>query len=177
MNPIEELKHEHQIILMVLKGARRQAESDPDIPVVEEMLDFFRNFADKCHHAKEERLLFKKMEERGFASESGPIAVMLHEHNLGRAFLKAVAEGIAAMKAGDDGGKSAVRNGLGQYAVLLDSHIYKEDHMLYPMAEKVFTPEDHEELARAFEKVEKEEIGVDIREKYHEMAHRLRVHL
>ena len=45
---------------------------------------FFRDFADKCHHGKEEDRLFVKMVEAGFLQNSGPIAVMLSEHDAGR---------------------------------------------------------------------------------------------
>ena len=53
---------------------------------------FFRGFADACHHGKEEDLLFARMIERGFPRETGPLAVMLHEHALGRARVRALRE-------------------------------------------------------------------------------------
>jgi hemerythrin-like domain-containing protein len=78
MMPTETLKHEHQIILMVLGAAEREAQSIQNSGKVQadeldRMLDFFRNFADRCHHAKkEEELLFVKMQERGMPVRGGP---------------------------------------------------------------------------------------------------------
>jgi hemerythrin-like domain-containing protein len=41
------------------------------------------------------------------------------------------------------------------------------------MADRVFTPEDQEALGEAFEKVEAEEMGERVHEKYHKLAHEL----
>ena len=84
MTPTEELKHEHEVILLVLQGAERQAAlRAPKQGNLNELLDFFANFIDRCHHAKEERYLFPKMEERGVPNQGGPIGVMLSEHEVG----------------------------------------------------------------------------------------------
>jgi hypothetical protein len=53
---------------------------------------FFRNFADRCHHSKEEDELFPKMVEHGIPKEGGPIGVMLMEHDQGRAFVRGMSE-------------------------------------------------------------------------------------
>jgi hemerythrin-like domain-containing protein len=55
----------------------------------------------------------------------------------------------------------------------LRAHIDKEDNVLYPMADRLFTPEDQRALTKAFEKVEAEEIGEGVHEKYHQLAHDL----
>ncbi len=178
MLPTETLKHEHQIILMVLDAAEREAQSIKDSGEVqgeriEKMLDFFRNFADRCHHAKEEKLLFAKMEERGVPVSGGPIAVMLQEHDQGRRRVKAVAEALPKARSGDASAVASVRDNLSAYIRLLRGHIDKEDHVLYPMADRLFTPEDQQALTKAFEKVEAEEIGEGVHEKYHQLAHDL----
>ena len=49
----------------------------------------------------------------------------------------------------------------------------REDHILYPMADQLLLPEDQRALEAEFERVEREEIGVGVHEKYQELAHRL----
>ncbi len=49
-----------------------------------EATDFIKGFADGCHHRKEEGVLFTAMVDNGLPLESGPIAVMLAEHEQGR---------------------------------------------------------------------------------------------
>lgn len=178
MTPTETLKHEHQVILMVLDAAEREAQWIQDTGEVQaedldKMLDFFRNFADRCHHAKEEKLLFVKMQERGMPTHSGPIAVMLQEHDEGRGRVRAVAEALPQARNDDASAIAAVRTNLLAYVQLLRAHIDKEDNVLYPMADRLFTPEDQQALTEAFEKVETEEIGAGVHEKYHQLAHDL----
>lgn len=169
MTPTEELKHEHNIILHVLKAAQKQVDQTggPDPAIVSEMIDFFVNFVDRCHHTKEEKHLFPKMEEHGIRHEGGPIGVMLQEHGQGRSLVAAMREGLAANDT------AAMKNHLLDYVHLLQSHIGKENEVLFVMADKVLSDTEQQDLSKAFAKVEAEEMGEGVHEKYHELAHRL----
>jgi len=180
MNPTEILKKEHKIVLMVLNGAEREANSiqytgKVQVEKINQMVDFFRNFTDKCHHAKEEKYLFAKMEERGVSRESKPISFMLKEHIKGREKVKAIAEALPKAKKGDSSAIKSLKDNLSTYVQLLRGHIDREDNILFPMADRVFTAEDQEALSEAFEKVEAEEMGEGVHEKYHRLAHELEV--
>src|ERR1051326_6848001 len=101
MLPTEVLSREHRAIekmLAELEDEIRRAQAGGPFPraFFDQALDFFRNFADGCHHAKEENLLFPRMKERGVPEHGGPIGVMLSEHDEGRAYLKAVRENLDA---------------------------------------------------------------------------------
>lgn len=172
------LKHEHQMVLMVLQAAERQAAGidqtgKADTETINEILDFFRTFTDKCHHSKEEKLLFPKMQERGLPVGHGPIAVMLMEHDEGRRLLRAVSDNLDAAGRGEPQTAQVVRDSLLAYGELMRAHIDKEDNVLYPLAERILTPEDQRELIEAFDKVEAEEMGEGVHEKYHQLAHDL----
>ncbi len=178
MTPIELLMHEHQIILMVLEAVEREAQRVQDSGQVnaaktEQMVDFIRNFADRCHHAKEEDLLFVRMQERGMPAQGGPIGAMLMEHAEGRRLVKATAEALPEAAKGDPQAVAAVGNNLLGYVRLLRAHINKEDNVLYPMGERILTAEDQQWLAKEFDRVEAEEMGAGVHEKYHQMAHEL----
>ena len=178
MTPTETLKHEHQIILLVLTGAEREVTQIGETgrvsaETVGEMVDLFRNFVDRCHHAKEERHLFPRMQERGIPREGGPIEVMLHEHDLGRAHVRAMAEALPQAAEGDAEAAATVAEHLGGYAELLRAHIDKENTILFVIADQVLTAEYQRELEEAFERLEAEEIGAGVHEKYHQLAHRL----
>ena len=175
MRPTEILMDEHQIILQVIGAAEREvralvAGSAFDAAKVGKIIDFIRNFADRCHHAKEEGQLFKMLERKGMPVGSGPIAVMLQEHDMGRDYVRAVAEILAKGKTIGLQEVSVISENLSAYADLLRGHIGKEDNVLYPMADRMFSTADQHELAEAFQRVEAEEIGANVHEKYHRLA-------
>ena len=178
MKPTELLSHEHQVILMVCDAAEREAQSmraggAVDAERVGKMVEFFHTFADRCHHAKEEDHLFVKMAEKGFPRDFGPVGMMLHELELSRANVAAVADNLAAAAVGDTTAAATVSENLLAYASLLRAHIYKEDNILYPMANQAFSEADQAALAAEFERVERDEIGAGVHEKYHRIAHEL----
>jgi hemerythrin-like domain-containing protein len=178
MSPTETLKHEHQIVLLVLKGAKHEAASIQaggavHVEIVEQMVDFFRTFVDRCHHGKEERHLFPAMHGKGMPLETGPLAVMLHEHEQGRAAVRAIAGALERVKGGEAGTEPDLAEALLGYVELLRNHISKEDNVLFPMADRILPAEEQGDLAVLFDKVEEEEIGPGVHEKYHELAHRL----
>jgi hemerythrin-like domain-containing protein len=120
----------------------------------EQAIDFIRNFADGCHHAKEEDRLFPAMEAKGVPRQGGPIGVMLIEHKYGRAFVKGMVEHLEKASAGDSHAISEfARHGLG-YAELLKQHIHKEDHILFPMADRIMSSDDERQLMTQFDDAE-----------------------
>ena len=141
MDAIETLMSEHRLIERALDSLVAFADevSRKTTDEKEELgryVTFIRAFADAYHHGKEEDILFAAMVEAGFSRESGPIAVMLWEHDQGRAHVRALA-GLAAQAgpwtAEDRQGLAEHANG---FAMLLRQHIHKEDAILYPMAEQ-----------------------------------------
>ncbi len=178
MKPTEILMHEHQIILLVLKGVEREANriletSSVNAEKVSQIVDFFRNFTDKCHHGKEEKHLFPRMEQCGIPRDGGPIGVMLYEHEEGRAFVRRMAELLEKLNTGDDSLKNELANTMLGYTELLTAHIDKENSILFPMGDNVLTENDQKELVEAFERIEREEMGKGVHEKYHELGHKL----
>ncbi|MCX5646028.1 MAG: hemerythrin domain-containing protein [Phycisphaerae bacterium] len=142
MTPTETLKHEHQVILRVLEAAENEVASIEKngtihASLLREMADFFRGFVDHCHHAKEERHLFDLMYQRGMSMRSRPLAVMLHDHEQGRACIRAIWEALPEEGEPDAAATGRIRENLSAYTSLLRSHIDREDHVLYPMEDSI----------------------------------------
>jgi hemerythrin-like domain-containing protein len=168
----EILKHEHQAILVVLAAVEKEVASIAKtgkihVQTVREMADFLKNFVDRCHHGKEERHLFVMLHERGMPMETGPLATMLHEHERGRACVRAIAEAVAGNGSPDAAAILKAKDNLAAYAHLLRAHIDKEDNVLYPMADRLLNAADQNALAEAFDRVESEEMGEGVHERYH----------
>lgn len=115
---------------------------------------FLRGYADAWHHGKEEDILFARMVERGFSTESGPVAVMLHEHRQGRALvgaIGAVGEGAGDVSAAESVSFVASAQG---FVPLLRQHIQKEDNILYPMSQRVLSSVEFEKMLEDFAEFE-----------------------
>ncbi len=178
MKPTQELSHEHQAILLAIRvlekiSDRLEAGQAVDPAHLEKAVDFIKVFADRCHHAKEEDLLFPAMEKAGIPRQGGPIGVMLNEHVAGRGYVKAMAESIPGIKKGDKAAAGTFAENARNYGALLSAHIYKEDHILYPMADGRLTPAQQKELEAYFADVEEKVIGHGKHEEYHKLLEEL----
>ena len=157
MKSIDRLVAEHDIIergINLLEKAVAQIESGQSVPddFSKWAPQFLRQFADQCHHAKEEDLLFPLLKERGIPEEGGPIGVMLQEHEVGRDCVRRMREASEADPF--DGNKFAAA--AKEFIPLLRQHIDKENSILFQMAENVLSEADDADLTDRFSKVEQE---------------------
>ena len=168
MRPTEVLKEEHEAIKSMLEVLERicdrlEAGERVEPEHLERAIDFIKEFADKCHHGKEEDLLFPALARAGIPVEGGPIGVMLAEHETGRNYVRGMKEGIEEYR---EGGRTSkfIENARG-YVELLRAHIDKENTVLYPLADSYIAEEGQERLLEEFEKVE-ERIGRETHERH-----------
>ena len=171
MRPTDTLKAEHRVIERVLavlnRASDKLARNEPvDAAVFTQSVDFIRNFADRYHHAKEEDSLYRRMGERGFPMDSGPIAVMLAEHEEGRRYVRGLADAAERYGRGDQAAMDEIVHNARGYADLLAQHIQKEDNILYEIADSRLSPADQSDLEQRFEHKEQETIGPGGHERY-----------
>jgi hemerythrin-like domain-containing protein len=175
MQPTEVLMSEHRVIEQVLQCLEKMAQRCSDEGRLDELpasqaLDFFRTFADRCHHRKEEQHLFPMLEARGFPREHGPTGVMLHEHEQGRHHLWVLGEALKGAAAGDADAVEEFVAHARAYVQLLREHIRKEDHCLFPMAERALSESDRRALLASFTRVEDEKEHAAAHEMYLRLA-------
>ena len=97
--PTTILSEEHQNILKVINALNKkcqnlEANKELDKDFFNQAVDFIQNYADKFHHAKEEDILFKTINENEECMHCNPVEQMIHEHDLGRDFVKGAKEGL-----------------------------------------------------------------------------------
>ena len=149
------LEDDHDYILKLIDAMEAMTKSsEPDITDLEDAVDLIKSYADGLHHAKEETLLFPLMAEHGFSTQQGPVAMMLHEHTQGRAFVKEMLENIELFKNGDLSALSFVYSNMLGYGELLRNHIAKENNVLFRMADQALPKDDQETLYKQFQEVE-----------------------
>jgi hemerythrin-like domain-containing protein len=172
------LQEEHRVILRVLQclsAAAKQAEKESrlDVESIRKMLEFFRGFADRCHHGKEEVLFFPVAHQRGVGCAPASFDSLRAEHETGRGHVRAMEANLEAAGRGD--GQAAARFLLHarDYVRLLTDHIGKEDHCLFPTADTLLSTADQEALVTAFEEMEQQEMGAGTHERFQALANEL----
>jgi hemerythrin-like domain-containing protein len=156
---IADLKNEHEAILSAIQILDRMIPAMEKAPSVDkkdmqDFIGFLKEFADKCHHGKEEGLLFPAMVKAGIPEQGGPIGAMLAEHAQGRQLVRDMERSIS-----NNVDLVKLAKAAKGYAILLRNHIQKENMILFPMAEKVLTEAQLDELYKRFEEHEEKVIG------------------
>jgi hemerythrin-like domain-containing protein len=168
MTPVEILMNEHRHIERMLDCLEAMtitflAEHRIDSTFAREAVAFLQDYADRCHHGKEEARLFPALEANGLSSDCGPTTVMRYEHEQGRARIKEMAEAIAAGERNDDEAPARFSRAARMYLGLLREHIQKEDHCLFPMVGQVLNTQAMQDLQKHFTHFEREEMDAGAR--------------
>ncbi|MGR3219474.1 MAG: hemerythrin domain-containing protein [Candidatus Anammoxibacter sp.] len=143
------LSNEHKNISKVIEAvnaecAGLESGKETDKVFFEKTVEFIQNYADKFHHAKEENILFVELHKDGVEMHCDPIPQMLHEHDLGRGFVKGMIEGL------NENSKDTIVKNAKAYTDLIREHIFKEDNMLYPMADEALKSDAQESMLVKF---------------------------
>jgi hemerythrin-like domain-containing protein len=149
VDPLQELEEEHRLIERALDAVEAAAGRSVDLGFYEKVLELLAAFAERCHHAKEEDLLFPLLERRGVPRAGGPLGILLSEHRIGRGTLRRLRELLAS------GNREELRRSSLEYAAFVREHVRKEEALLFPEGRTRFSEADLEALGRSFREVEK----------------------
>ena len=179
MKATQQLKDEHEGIKLMLKIIEKISGDlgkgkNLNMEHYKKIIEFIKGFADKCHHGKEEDILFPALVNHGMSNESGPIAVMLHEHQLGRSHIKVLSDAFEEFTNGNKQAINTIVSSSMDYVELLRNHIEKENNILFMMADRVLNEAEQSEIFDAFEKLEVEKIGIGKHEEYHRLLKELK---
>jgi hemerythrin-like domain-containing protein len=179
MKPTGELVGEHKAVLIAVQLLEKIADvlankHDQSEEHLAQLLDFLRVFVDQCHHGKEEEVLFPELERRGVKREGGPIGVMLMEHEAGRGHVREMSGGLERLRRGESDAVTAIRKHALAYGELLRAHTDKEDHVLFPLADRLVSDDVAASMLERFEEIERDRVGEGKHEAYHVMLHHLR---
>jgi len=167
--PTMDLIEEHGGIMLMLKIMEKVADKLRKGETVkkehlEKILEFLTNFADRCHHGKEEDMLFPEMCKN--LSNKKLINELLGEHKAARDYIRGVADSIGKYEPDSSDAVHMALNMEG-YIQLLTEHITKENAVLFPIANNELSEARQEQMEGQFEKFEEEVIGVGKHEEYH----------
>ncbi len=162
-DPIAKLMEDHQVFLRTARSFRSDlgdllTTADVSDEVPRRAADFARFLSrdvDRLHGQQEERGLFPVL-GRHIPMEGGPISVMIGEHESLRALQRDLE--WSGRKLEDDpladDALTTIDSVSQAVQDLLAMHVFKEDSVLFPMAYRLLSPPEIEEIARVFDEVE-----------------------
>ena len=167
--PVQDLKDEHGGIIVMLDVMKKVAKRLKDREEVkkehlEKITEFLQNFADKCHHGKEEGILFPEVAKN--VSNLFMVNELLGEHKTGRDYIRGIAESLKYYDTGSPDAYHIATNMEG-YIYLLTEHIKKESESLFPIVDKQISDKVQFEIEERFETLERDVIGEGKHEEYH----------
>ena len=168
------MEAEHRIIKTVVKAlgdlALAVEKGQPaDMALLSTAVEFFRVYADKLHHGKEEALFFPMLVKHGVPPQGCPIGGLTQEHVKGRALVGALEERITFYSQKKPGAQDGLIQVLREIVDLYQNHIWKEDAMVFPMANRILMKADQQELSEKFAEVDRS-VGLEVIARFERFA-------
>ena len=155
----DQIAKDHEIISMALDvlkemSLQMKAGEHPESSDVRALLGFFDDFADRCHHLKEESVLFPALIHAGPSSTYDTLALIRFQHDQSRSMVEALQDASCRHDARDFASYAA------HFIGMQSNHIYHEDRILPELAGQYLTAEDDAKIVSEFEEIEKEMYGL-----------------
>ena len=162
MSAMDILKKEHKLIqryldnMSVAQDLLGVRETVPP-SVIDNSIRFAKEFMNKTHHFKEEYVLFLKLAEKRGGDIDPQIVSLRDQHERSRNLVSKIKETLSGYKKGDEIAFSTLAENMGYYVTLENQHLYRENHVFYPMAEKLFSAEEMSSFDSEFEKIDEKQ--------------------
>jgi hemerythrin-like domain-containing protein len=148
MLPIGPLMIEHRLIERMIKVMRQKVlqagerrKIDPRF--IEASTDFIRAYADRCHHGKEEDILFRELKKRKIAAEHQTIMEeLIEDHKRGRQLTARLVAANSRYRKGDEDALSEILECVRTLIDFYPKHIEKEDRNFFLPIMEYFSKEE-----------------------------------
>lgn len=156
MQPIGLLMKEHRLIeqlikLVFLDLERIKRERQADVNFIDKILDFLKIYADKCHHGKEEEILFRALDKKPLTPEHRRILQeLLSEHKYARGIVNNLQQAKIIYNEGNVDSIMPIMESMNELTILYPKHIEKEDkHFFLPVMD-YFSVQEQNKMLEAF---------------------------
>ena len=156
MQPYGPLMVEHRLIermvaLMKKELERIEKEKAVDTDFIISAAEFLRNYADKCHHGKEEDILFRSLLKKPISPEDKKmIDGFLSDHVLARKTVKDLLSGKDDFVSGNKKAVDRVIDCLKRLTELYPAHIAREDRQFFIPCMRYFSDEEKAKMVEDF---------------------------
>lgn len=156
MQPIGPLMREHRLIERMVKLMEEEMrkisetnEVNPDF--IDVAIDFLRTYADKCHHGKEEDILFKSLGGKNLSNEHNKtMHELIEEHIYGRRMVSDLLNAKENYVTGKVDSLKDIQKSLKELTELYPMHIEKEDKRFFYPCMEYFTEQEQEAMLQEF---------------------------
>lgn len=156
MLPVGPLMIEHRlierIIILMNKELKNIARNNKaNIEFINIAIDFIKIYADRCHHGKEEDILFRDLAKKPLSIEHKRIMnELIKEHVLARGNVKKLIEAKDKYKEGDNEALKAIAENMDILVKFYPVHIEKEDKQFFIPVMTYFSSEEKETMLKEF---------------------------
>jgi hemerythrin-like domain-containing protein len=152
MMPIGPLMIEHRLIERMIDVMReelnlfeKEKKLDPEFLAM--AVDFIRTYADRCHHGKEEDILFRELGEKNLNDEHRrSMEELVEDHRWGRKMTARLAEANRRYVEGDRDAMSVVIDCMRSLVQFYPKHIEKEDKRFFIPCMDYFTEAERQTI-------------------------------
>lgn len=174
---LQELKRDHLVIQQVVAGMSAVAElvesgKQVDPSLLSDLVQFLRVFADEYHHEKEEQHLFPLLANKANVGTRRELESLEREHRSAKQLVGQLAKVAAVYIDNPAAVRYRVIDLLRQLVELYPTHIWKEDFLLFPLAQQSLSTTEQQDLQEQFENVERE-VGEDVHAGFEMLAKKL----
>jgi len=185
MQPIAPLMIEHRLIERLVKLMRLDLERiranilvDPQFAFVDPVfidvaVDFLRTYADRCHHGKEEDILFAELAKKELDPELKKVmAELTEEHKLAREYTKKLVNAKQSHLREEPGAITEILFYLDKLTAMYPRHIATEDQHFFISTMSYFSPVEKEAMLARMAEFDRQMIH----EKYEALVEALEKH-
>jgi hemerythrin-like domain-containing protein len=156
MLPVGPLMIEHRLIERMVRLMEKESDNiekieKVDVDFIDTAVDFLRVYADKCHHGKEEDILFTQLTRKPMIPEhKRTMDELLEDHVLARKTVGALVDANQTYRKGDMAATAEIVKRLKILTDLYPKHIRREDKGFFVPCMDYFTKEERDAMLSDF---------------------------
>ncbi len=175
MEPIGLLMKEHRLIERMVCQLEKhlhqiETKQETQVEFINTAADFFRTYADRTHHGKEEDILFNSLSGKDLSPEhKAMVEELVQEHVFSRKTVSSLLDAGRRYGEGNSGALAEVKERISDLLRLYPAHIQKEDNRFFFPSMEYFSQEEKDRMLEEFYRFDQSMIH----EKYEKLLSRL----